>query len=194
MKKRLPRLIAVDVQNDGAISGPSVLEHNESAGPPVESGMAEASCNHASEPSMAEEKFQASYISGEARRKQALKLVERSAFWSGAAGAVPVPLLDLASVAVVQLQMIRRLATLYEIEFSPERAKALIASVGGALLAGSSGIGAASATKSIPLIGSLIGATAVPTLAAGATLAIGVAFTEHFASGGTLLNFRIAGR
>ena len=43
--------------------------------------------------------------------------------------------------------------------------------------------------KGVPLVGTLISAIAMPALSAGATYAIGMAFIEHFASGGTLLDF-----
>lgn len=125
----------------------------------------------------------------ETERHQALKLVERFAFWAGAAGAIPVPGLDLAGVGAVQIQMVRRLADMFNIEFSQTRGKALIAAIGGAVITGSSGLGAASLTKAIPVLGPAVSSIAVPTLAAGATYAIGIAFIEHFASGGTLLNF-----
>jgi uncharacterized protein (DUF697 family) len=53
-------------------------------------------------------------------------------------------------------------------------------------------IGAAVTTsllKSIPLIGSLSGLVAVPALAAAFTYAVGKIFLQHFASGGTFLDF-----
>jgi len=125
----------------------------------------------------------------EADRHEALKLVERFAFWAGAAGAIPVPGVDLAGVAAVQVQMVRRLAEMFDVEFSRDRGKAVVAAVGGAVITGSSGLGAASLTKTVPVLGPAVSAIAVPTLAAGATFAIGIAFLEHFATGGTLLNF-----
>ena len=66
---------------------------------------------------------------------------------------------------------------------------ALIAAVAGAMLPASSGLGAASLVKSVPIAGAVVSALAMPTLSAGATYAIGMAFIEHFASGGTLLDF-----
>ena len=43
--------------------------------------------------------------------------------------------------------------------------------------------------KGIPGIGTAISALTMPTLSVGATFAIGMAFIQHFASGGTLLDF-----
>ena len=57
------------------------------------------------------------------------------------------------------------------------------------MIPASSGIGAASLLKSVPIVGSAISAIAMPVLSAGATYAIGMAFIQHFATGGTLLDF-----
>jgi CRP-like cAMP-binding protein/uncharacterized protein (DUF697 family) len=123
------------------------------------------------------------------RRARAVKLVESFAVWSGAAGLIPFPLVDLAAVGAVQMQMLRRISRVYSVPFSENRGKALIGSLVGSTLPVSSGIGAASIAKSVPVVGTTISAIVMPTLSAGATYAIGMAFIQHFASGGTLLNF-----
>ena len=79
--------------------------------------------------------------------------------------------------------MLRRLSQLYGVPFSDNRGKALLASLGGALIPASSGIGAASALKAVPLFGTLASGFIMPVLSAGATYAIGKAFIEHFTSG-----------
>jgi len=43
--------------------------------------------------------------------------------------------------------------------------------------------------KFVPVVGTLTAAFVMPALSAGATYAIGKAFIQHFASGGTLLDF-----
>lgn len=123
------------------------------------------------------------------RRVRAMKLVERFSLWSGAAGFIPVPFVDLAAVGGIQIQMIRRISQIYGVPFSENRGKALIASLAGSMIPGSSGIGAASLLKGVPAIGTAVGAVTMPALSAGATYAIGTAFVQHFASGGTLLDF-----
>jgi hypothetical protein len=45
----------------------------------------------------------------------------------------------------------------------------------------------------VPVVGTTISAIVMPALSAGATYAIGMAFIQHFASGGTLLNFNPSG-
>jgi uncharacterized protein (DUF697 family) len=123
------------------------------------------------------------------RRASAVKLVERFSVWSGVAGLIPVPLVDLAAVGGVQVQMLRRISQVYSVPFSENRGKALIISLVGSMIPVSSGIGAASIAKSVPIVGTAISAIVMPALSAGATYAIGMAFIQHFASGGTLLDF-----
>jgi uncharacterized protein (DUF697 family) len=119
----------------------------------------------------------------------AAKLVNRFAVWSGVAGLIPIPVVDLIAVGGLQLQMLRRISQLYGVPFSENRGKALIASLAGALIPASSAMGAASALKAVPLFGTLASGFVMPVLSGGATYAIGKAFIEHFASGGTLLDF-----
>jgi uncharacterized protein (DUF697 family) len=127
--------------------------------------------------------------SAEENAELAVKLVNRFAVWAGVAGLIPVPVVDVVAVGGLQLQMLRRISQLYDVPFSDNRGKALIASLGGALIPASSTLGAASALKAIPIVGTLTSGFVMPVLSAGATYAIGKAFIEHFASGGTLLDF-----
>jgi len=119
----------------------------------------------------------------------AAKLVERFSLWSGAAGLIPVPVVDVFAVGGVQLQMLNKLSQIYGVPFSENRGKALIASLAGSWIPATSGVGAASALKVVPILGTLIASFVMPVLSAGATYAIGKAFIQHFESGGTLLDF-----
>jgi uncharacterized protein (DUF697 family) len=120
----------------------------------------------------------------ETREEMASKLVDRFALWSGVAGLIPVPVVDVFAV-----QMVRRLSQIYDVEFSENRGKALIASLAGSMIPATSGIGAASVLKTVPIIGTIAGGFVMPALSAGASYAIGKAFIQHFATGGTLLDF-----
>jgi uncharacterized protein (DUF697 family) len=128
-------------------------------------------------------------LTPERREEMASKLVERFAIWSGVAGLIPLPIVDVATVGGLQIQMVRRISQIYGVPFSENRGKALIASLAGAMIPATSGIGAASALKFVPLLGMVASAFVMPVLSAGATYAIGKAFIQHFASGGTLLDF-----
>ena len=132
---------------------------------------------------------QATAETPEQRHETAAKLVDRFAVWSGVAGLIPLPFVDVLAVGGLQVQMLRRISQLYDVQFSENRGKALIASLAGTMIPVTSGMGAASALKGIPLLGMVASAFVMPVLSAGATYAIGKAFIQHFESGGTLLDF-----
>jgi uncharacterized protein (DUF697 family) len=125
----------------------------------------------------------------EQRDEMASKLIERFAIWSGVGGLIPLPVVDVLAVGGLQIQMLRRLSQIYGVPFSENRGKALIASLAGSMIPATSGIGATSALKFVPVVGMVAAAFVMPVLSAGATYAIGKAFIQHFASGGTLLDF-----
>lgn len=125
----------------------------------------------------------------EQRDQVASKLVDRFAIWSGVAGLVPLPVVDVLAVGGLQVQMLRRLSQIYNVEFSDNRGKAVIAALAGCMIPATSGMGAASALKAVPVVNILAAGFVMPVLSAGATFAIGKAFIQHFESGGTLLDF-----
>lgn len=137
----------------------------------------------------AEEASLPANLSPDSRRARATKLVEHFSLWSGAAGLIPVPFVDLAAVGGVQIQMLRRISEIYGVPFSKNRGKALIAGLAGTMIPMTTGIGMASIIKGLPLIGTAVGAIATPAMSVGATYAIGMVFIQHFATGGTLLDF-----
>jgi uncharacterized protein (DUF697 family) len=122
------------------------------------------------------------------RRARAMKLVERFSLWSGAAGLIPVPFVDLVAVGGVQIQMLRRISQIYDVPFSKNRGRAVIAGLAGTMIPATTGISMSSYIKSIPFVGTAIGAIATPALSVGATYAIGMVFVQHFSTGGTLLD------
>jgi uncharacterized protein (DUF697 family) len=173
-KKKLPRAI---VPNAADSSGPGRMPY------------ATAQNTAASAESHEEEDMSGTTAASGDRRAIAMKLVERFSLWSGAAGLIPMPFVDLAAVGGVQIQMLRRLSSIYGVPFSENLGKALIAGLAGSMIPASSGAGAASILKGVPAVGIAIGALVMPVLSAGATYAIGMTFIEHFTSGGTLLDF-----
>jgi len=179
MKKQLPKAIQPDIAhrirpNAGLISE-SVPEPRQRS-KPAKPGAAAARAAIENAPT-------------DERRAYARKLVERFSLWAGAAGLLPIPVADLAAVAGLQIQMLRRLSQVYDVPFSRHRGKALLAGFAGTMIPASTGIGMASLIKSVPIAGSAIGVMTTPALAVAATYVIGLAFVEHFASGGTLLDF-----
>jgi uncharacterized protein (DUF697 family) len=116
-------------------------------------------------------------------------LVDRLALWSGAAGLIPVPLVDLAAVGGVQLYMLRRLSEIYGVPFSDNRGKSILASLAGAVIPYSTATTTAGIIKFFPIFGTAIGQLTMAAVSAPATWVIGKVFIQHFASGGTLLDF-----
>jgi uncharacterized protein (DUF697 family) len=104
-----------------------------------------------------------------------------------AAGAVPIPLADVAAVAAVQLDLVRALANVYRVDFDPATGKALIASLVGASAAR---VGA-SVFKAVPGVGWMVGTIAQAGLAGASTYAVGSLFRVHFAREGTFENLDV---
>ncbi|HVR98288.1 MAG TPA: DUF697 domain-containing protein [Thermoanaerobaculia bacterium] len=124
------------------------------------------------------------------REYQAHKLVSRYAMWSAGAGFIPMPAVDMAALLGVQLRMLSRLAQLYEVPFSQERAKSTVAALVGTIMPDTLAKGSiGSFIKAIPLLGTLVGMVAMPAFAAASTFALGRVFQRHFAAGGNLLDF-----
>jgi uncharacterized protein (DUF697 family) len=123
----------------------------------------------------------------EARIEQANEIVKSYALGSMAVGIViPIPLVDMIALAGVQLKLVHSLANHYEVEFSNELGKSVIAG----LLGGSFTVEmSASLVKAIPIVGQISGMISTAVIGGGATYAIGKVFIQHFETGGTLLNF-----
>jgi uncharacterized protein (DUF697 family) len=141
------------------------------------------------EATSAEIKSETPEVAPASRSELATKLVDRFALWGGVAGLIPVPLIDVVAVGGLQLQMLRRLSQIYDKPFSDNSGKAVIASLAGSMIPATSGIGAASVLKTVPVLGTIAASFVMPALSAGATYAVGKAFIQHFESGGTLLDF-----
>lgn len=123
------------------------------------------------------------------RDGDANRIVRHNIFWAAGLGSVPIPLFDLVAITGIQLKMINELSNLYDVPFSKNIAKSIIAS----LLAGAGSVGFArnlvcSLLKIIPGIGSILASFSMPLTAAAFTFAVGKIFIMHFESGGTLLD------
>jgi uncharacterized protein (DUF697 family) len=117
---------------------------------------------------------------------QAERIITKYTWGGTAAGLIPFPWLDLATVAAIQLKMLSDLSKVYHIEFSKQRAKALIGALIGGIAPGQLAATAAGGfVKMIPVVGWVT----VPIFAGAVTYAVGKVFNQHFASGGTFLDF-----
>lgn len=120
----------------------------------------------------------------------AQEIVKTHALYAAGAGLIPVPVVDFAAITALELKMLRDLGNLYGVEFSQDRVRPIVASLIGGYASTKLGYGVGgSAMKSIPFIGQAMGLLSMPAFGAGLTYAIGKIFIQHFASGGTFLDF-----
>lgn len=119
------------------------------------------------------------------RTEEANSIIRNHMIWSMGAGLIPVPLVDFFAVGAIQLDMVRQLAALYEVEFKLTAGKAFIGTLTGTSLAR---IGAR-AVKLIPGIGSVLGGVTMSVMSGASSYAIGEVFKKHFETGGTFLDF-----
>lgn len=120
------------------------------------------------------------------RSKHAETIIRNHVLWSMGAGLIPVVVADVFAVSALQLDMIRQLARVYNIDFSETQGKAIVTSLTSATIAR---ITAGSVAKLIPVVGSVVGGISNSIFAGASTYALGEVFKKHFDSGGTFLDF-----
>ncbi|MBK9013065.1 MAG: DUF697 domain-containing protein [Saprospiraceae bacterium] len=123
------------------------------------------------------------------REKHAETIVRNHVLFSMGAGAIPVPVADVLAVSASQLDMIRQLCKVYDMDFSETQGKAIVSSLTASTLGR---IGAASLAKLIPVVGTIVGSVANAIMAGASTYALGQVFKTHFDTGGTILDFDAA--
>ena len=116
------------------------------------------------------------------KRKEADKIIRKYTLYSMGAGLVPVPLIDIAAVTVVQIDMLKKLATLYGSDLDRSKGKAFASALAGSTLAR---VGA-SIVKAIPGIGTVIGGLSMSVLSGASTYGVGKVATDIFDSGSDL--------
>ena len=112
-------------------------------------------------------------------------IIKNHMIWSMGAGFIPVPIADFFAVAAIQLDMIRQISKIYDINFKETEGKAVITALTGSSLAR---IGARAA-KFIPGVGTVLGGVTMAVLSGASTYALGEVFKKHFETGGTFLDF-----
>lgn len=118
--------------------------------------------------------------------KHAETVIRNHVLWSMGAGFIPVLIADIFAVSAIQLDMIRQLCKVYDIDFSETRGKAIVSALTSSALAR---VGAGSVVKMIPVVGTFLGGVTVSVFAGASTYALGEVFKKHFATGGTILDF-----
>ena len=124
------------------------------------------------------------------RKAAAQRIVQTSTALAVGAGALPVPIWDMAVSVGIQLKMLADISALYGVPFTNNVGKSSIAALVGGIAPGLLARGTLGIFfKTLPGIGSIVGAAALPILSGGCTYAIGQVFIKHYESGGTLLSF-----
>lgn len=118
----------------------------------------------------------------EDKSAKASEIVRNHVGFSLGAALVPFPGADLLAVSAVQLNMLRQLASLYNLGFFDTLGKNVISAVAGGSLAR---LGA-SLINIIPGVGTVIGEISMPVLSGASTYALGHVVASHFQKGGSL--------
>lgn len=113
-------------------------------------------------------------------------IVKNHVIWSMGAGLIPIMAADVLAITALQLDMIRQISRIYDLDFKETRGKAIVTSLTTTTI---SRMGARSLVKMIPGFGSIVGGAALSVFAGASTYALGQVFIQHFESGGTILDF-----
>mgnify|MGYP006301229083 FL=1 len=122
---------------------------------------------------------------------RAQEIVRKHVWFSMIAGAVPIPLVDIAAVTGIQIDLIRKLADHYSAEYDREKGKVVATALIGTVLGASLGRAGASVVKAVPGIGTILGIGSQAVLAGASTYALGRVFSYHFARGGNVFDFDV---
>jgi uncharacterized protein (DUF697 family) len=120
------------------------------------------------------------------RTKHADTVIRNHIVWSMGAGMIPIPIADFFAVSAIQLDMVRQLCKLYEVDFKENEMKAVVTAL---TTSGFAKAGARMAIKLVPGIGTIIGGVTMAILSGASSFAVGEVFKKHFETGGTILDF-----
>lgn len=128
-------------------------------------------------------------VSSQQQDVQALNIVNMHIIAGMALGLLPLPIIDVAALTGVQLNLLRSLCKHNEVEFDEQQGKAFLH----ALVSGSAPVvsvmGLSSVLKVIPGIGTIGGGISMVVLSGASLYAVGQVFIRHFNAGGTLQDF-----
>jgi uncharacterized protein (DUF697 family) len=123
------------------------------------------------------------------RQHQSDIIVKKYAAWSSAAGLLPVPIVDVAAISATQVGMVASLSRHYEVPFSKRWIRSILSAIVGGIAPWAVTTGVVSTLfKSMPGVGTAVGAAGMAGLSNLATRTIGNLFIDHFEKGGDLSN------
>lgn len=113
------------------------------------------------------------------REASADEIITHHMVWAIGSGLIPMPILDLAAVTAIQVDMLQKLGRVHGIEWHEDLGKTFVAALTGSSLArlGSSAI------KALPGIGTLFGGLSMAVLAGASTYAVGRVAVRYLAAG-----------
>ena len=112
-------------------------------------------------------------------KRDANRTITTHTVWAMGAGLIPLPLVDLAAVAAIQVDMLHELSTIYGQDVNRTQLRRFVSAVAGSTLAR---LGA-SVVKSIPGIGMLLGGFSMSVLSAASTYAVGQVALQQLEAG-----------
>ncbi|TAE00818.1 MAG: DUF697 domain-containing protein [Bacteroidetes bacterium] len=119
------------------------------------------------------------------KQEKADKIIKNSMVWSMGAGLIPIPIADMVAVTAIQVDMLKEICKIYEVNFSEHEINSWLTTLSGSML---SRLGA-EAIKVIPVVGTVLGGISMAAISGASTYAAGQVFVDHFEKGGTLENF-----
>jgi predicted flap endonuclease-1-like 5' DNA nuclease/uncharacterized protein (DUF697 family) len=122
------------------------------------------------------------------RLAEARNLTRRYVLITTGLALLPIPVVDIAALAAIQIKLVHDLAHLYEVPFESKIAKPLLTSLLSCGGVSFGGIALMSLGLSVPGLRTLVGGGFSGSLA-GTTLATSEIFIRHFEAGGTLTDF-----
>ncbi|MEN9229613.1 MAG: DUF697 domain-containing protein [Thermostichus sp. DG02_5_bins_236] len=87
-------------------------------------------------------------------------IIRSHVLWAMGAGLIPIPFVDITAVTAIQLDMLKELAELYDVDYSKNAGKAFVSALTGSTFAS---IGS-SIVKILPGIGSVLGGVSMSLL------------------------------
>lgn len=120
----------------------------------------------------------------------ATEAIKKYSLYSAGAGLIPMPLVDFAAISAIQLTMLKQVSSIYDVPFDVDRGRSIVAALIGGLAGTNLGYGLGrNLLKAVPFVGPVLGGFSVSAMGGAVTWAVGRVFMQHFASGGTLLDF-----
>ena len=120
------------------------------------------------------------------KNRHAETIIRNHVLWAMTAGAVAPPWVDVFAVSAAQLDMIRQMSRVYNIDFAETQGKAIVFTLTSSTAARA---GATGLIKLVPIAGSIVGGGISAVVNGASTYALGEVFKQHFAHGGTFLDF-----